>query len=130
MNMTKDKMSRPQRAASVPKLLPKSVTETPQANSRQGDAADKSAPQGGAPAGAEVSGGVWASDTDYTMWKLAGREVDIQDSDANLLVEYFRATGELTDGQSLTDLPEGVQEAVASRTEAALAAARKWAGKN
>lgn len=83
-----------------------------------------------APAGAEVGGGVWASDTDFTMWKLAGREVDLQDCDAGLLVEYFRATGKLADGQTLTDLPEKVQEAVASRTDAALAAARKWAGKD
>lgn len=71
--------------------------------------------------------GVLASDQDFTAWTLAGREVTLQDADAALLVDYFRASGKLAAGQTLTDLPENMQAAVASRTEAAIAAARKWA---
>lgn len=60
-------------------------------------------------------------------WRLAGKIVELTDAEADLLVEYFRASGKLSAGQSLLDLPENVQTAVASRTEAAIAAARKWA---
>lgn len=91
----------------------------------------QAAPAGGADeVGAEVKpqdAGVMASDQDFTVWTLAGREVTLQDCDARLLEDYFVGVGKLTAGQTLIDLPEKVQEAVASRTDAALAAARKWA---
>ena len=62
-----------------------------------------------------------------TVFMLAGRGVEMSNADAELLTAYFVGTGKLAAGQTIEELPGNIQNAVASRTEQAVAAARAWA---